>query len=185
MKMESIKSHLRPYSILQKRETTINHAFASALAPNDEYNDEVVSNALKFLGQNPEHDLTCVYCGKKAETWDHVYGLVKNMNFSGYGHVVGNLLPCCKQCNSEKGNKYWLDYLKGKYVSNKKRNNKILRIKAYLNKYLRSRINYNILKAKHASDIKKYEALKSKMFSLMKRADKLASSIRLKISKSS
>ena len=32
MKIKSIKNHLQPYSILGKRQTTINHAFASAIA---------------------------------------------------------------------------------------------------------------------------------------------------------
>src|SRR5262249_13804437 len=37
VKLADIKPHLRPYSIVQRRRTTINHAFASALAPCDEY----------------------------------------------------------------------------------------------------------------------------------------------------
>jgi hypothetical protein len=36
MKRESIRNHLRPYSILGRRRITINHAFASAIAPYDE-----------------------------------------------------------------------------------------------------------------------------------------------------
>jgi hypothetical protein len=36
MKKRSIRFHLSPYSILKKRKTTINHAFASAIGPVDE-----------------------------------------------------------------------------------------------------------------------------------------------------
>jgi len=181
MKKESIKSHLKPYSILQKRETTINHAFASAVAPNDMYDENIVSEAIKYLGQDPNRDLFCVYCGKKAETWDHVHSLVKDMNFSGYGHVIGNLLPCCKQCNSEKGSKTWVDYLNGKRISKTVKNKRKARIKAYIDRYLPRGIDYNVLKSKYTSDINEYESIKSKIFLLMKRADKLASSIRMKL----
>ena len=56
---------------------------------------------------NPDEDLACAYCGVKAQTWDHVYATVRDTHFSGFGHRLGNLLPCCKSCNSSKGNKDW------------------------------------------------------------------------------
>jgi len=40
MRYKSIASHLRHYSMLGRRRTTINHAFASAAAPSDEFDDE-------------------------------------------------------------------------------------------------------------------------------------------------
>jgi hypothetical protein len=42
MKKQSIKFHLSPYPIYQKRKATINHAFASAIAPVDEYVEAIV-----------------------------------------------------------------------------------------------------------------------------------------------
>lgn len=54
LKRESIKNHLRPYSICSRRVTSINHAFASATAINDVYDDELVRQAIVDLGQNPE-----------------------------------------------------------------------------------------------------------------------------------
>ncbi len=78
MKRESIRSHLLPYSIFNRRATTINHAFASAIAQNDDYDDEKISEALTFLGQDPDKDLICVYCDERiAETWDHVFGFAR------------------------------------------------------------------------------------------------------------
>jgi hypothetical protein len=50
MTPKSIRSHLAPYSIFSKRKTTIAHAFASALAPSDEFDKEKVEAALKELG---------------------------------------------------------------------------------------------------------------------------------------
>lgn len=91
MKKHSIKSHLAPYSILQKRKTTINHAFASAIAPVDEYDEAKLVAAILLLGQDPASDLTCVYCDLHATTWDHLVGLVENAELRGYGHQIGNL----------------------------------------------------------------------------------------------
>ena len=35
------------------------------------------------------------------------------MNKSSLGlHSWGNVVPCCKKCNNEKQQKYWLDFLK-------------------------------------------------------------------------
>ncbi len=54
MRRESIKDHLRPYSIYGRRVTTINHAFASAIAINDVYDDALIKQAIVDLGQDPE-----------------------------------------------------------------------------------------------------------------------------------
>ena len=63
MKLESIKKHLSPYSIYQKRHTTIAHAFASALAPVDVYDESKLLSALKNLDQEDVDSIVCVYCG--------------------------------------------------------------------------------------------------------------------------
>ena len=99
MKPSGIKRHLRPYSMVQRRKTTINHAFASALAPCDEYDENRVAEAMALLGQTDLDDLRCVYCDSAAETWDHLVGLVKDSKLNGYGHQIGNLVPCCRDCN--------------------------------------------------------------------------------------
>lgn len=177
MKIESIKHHLQAYSIMGKRQTTINHAFASAIAPNDSYNEKMIREAIKTLGQDPNEDLLCVYCGELAETWDHVFGLVKDLKFSGYGHVVGNLLPCCKKCNSEKGNKRWQDFIKTKPESND-----IFKILSrYFNKYLStSLMDYDYIKKYCPEEISRLEAIKDRIFQLMKEADAIATEVRKK-----
>jgi RNA polymerase subunit RPABC4/transcription elongation factor Spt4 len=111
MKLKSIKKHLRPYSILQKRKTTVNNAFASALAPCDPYNEHKLTLAMEALGQTDLNNLRCVYCQKVAETWDHLVALVKDSELHGYGHQIGNLVPSCKACNSLKGSREWRDFL--------------------------------------------------------------------------
>jgi endonuclease I len=114
MRKSSIKSHLKPYSIHGKRSTTIHHAFASAVAPLELYDEDRVNEALRFLGYQPEEDLWCFYCqSHPAETWDHLEALVQDKKPSKYGHTLGNLVPACKKCNSEKGNKSFAVFLSG------------------------------------------------------------------------
>ena len=114
MRKSSIKSHLKPYSIRGKRSTTIHHAFASAAAPLEIYDEDRLDAALRFLGYQPEEDLWCFYCqSHPAETWDHLEALVRDRRPSGYGHTLGNLIPACKECNSKKGNKSFAVFLSG------------------------------------------------------------------------
>lgn len=49
MKKQDLKRHLKNYIIFDKRKTTINHAFASALSVADEYNDQKVNQAIVTL----------------------------------------------------------------------------------------------------------------------------------------
>ena len=111
MHYSSIRSHLKPYVIVARRKSTISHAFAAAIAPSDVYNQVQIRVAVTELGMNPAGHLTRVYCGLAAQTWDHVYATVRETHFSGFGHRLGNLLPCCKSCNSSKGNKDWARFL--------------------------------------------------------------------------
>ena len=111
MRYSTIRNHLKPYVIVARRRTTINHAFAAAVAPSDEYDEQRIRAAVAMLGQDPDQDLLCAYCGSPAQTWDHVFATVKDSRFSGHGHRLGNLLPCCKPCNSAKGNKDWRRFL--------------------------------------------------------------------------
>lgn len=165
MKKESIKNHLRPYSIYQGRKTTINHAFASAIAPADEYNEEELNKVLRLLGQNPDRDLTCVYCDQPAETWDHLESLVENGQFRGYGHVIGNLVPCCKRCNSEKGAKPWKEYVKDPQ--------KIKQIEAYAE--LARKVCLENVDKKWLDE---YNSLRDQLLTVMEKADEIAEQIR-------
>jgi endonuclease I len=143
VRRQSIRQHLQPYSILSRRKTTINHAFASALAPHDEYDDVRVSQAIRDLGQDPDSDLVCFYCEKRsAETWDHVFGLVKDEQYAGFGHMLGNLVPCCKECNSAKGNRGWREFLEMTLIDNEKRSAKIAQMQRYFERYLPASFGY-------------------------------------------
>ncbi len=123
----------------------------------------------------------CVYCGEPAETWDHVFGLVKNLKYSGYGHVIGNLLPCCKKCNSAKGNKNWLDFLTKKIDDDSLRREKFKIIDNYLQEHLSNELSYSNIEKKCHDEIANYEKIKLQIFDLMKKADIVAASIKNKI----
>lgn len=114
MKFSDIKRYLSPHSIHRARITSINGAFAAAIVPLEIYDADRVLEALRFLGQpDPQGELVCVYCQvQNAKTWDHIVPVIKKKRPNGPGHQLGNLLPCCKDCNSAKGNKDWVDFLR-------------------------------------------------------------------------
>lgn len=135
MRYSDIKRYLKPYVMHDRRRTTVNHAFAAAVAPFDAFNDAEAREAVVDLGQNPDEDLQCVYCGEEAQTWDHVFATVADGQFSGAGHRLGNLLPCCKPCNSKKGNKNWEVYVRSLKVPQQERESRIETIARYLKKH--------------------------------------------------
>jgi hypothetical protein len=110
VKISSIKKYLQSTTIMGRKSTFAN-AFASALAPHDIYSPTAVAEAIRDLGQEPEADLQCVYCGEQAATWDHVFNRVIKGEFSGHGHHIRNLVPCCRKCNERKGSKPWREFL--------------------------------------------------------------------------
>lgn len=132
MHAKSITAYLRPYSIVQKRITTIRNAFAQAEASSDGYDLAKVVEALTELyGEMPPDDLICVYCDKPAETWDHLYSIVQESRYSGYGHRIRNLVPCCKGCNTSKQHKNWEEWLRSRSDRVSRIEERIDRIRAY------------------------------------------------------
>jgi 5-methylcytosine-specific restriction endonuclease McrA len=182
MKRESIHNHLRPYSILGRRKTTINHAFASAIAPYEEYDDKKIIQALRDLGQDPDQDLICAYCGRnKAETWDHVIGLVKNQKFYGYGHTIGNLLPCCQSCNSRKGNKGWEIFLKQLFKEEGESEQRISELQDYFSRYLESRFGQDEIEKLCPEEMKELQKIRLNILALLEEADRIAERIRMNV----
>lgn len=177
MKKNDLKRHLKDYSIFAKRSSTISHAFASALSIADDYDEEKINMALAILGQDPHADLLCAYCDKKAETWDHVKAIVSETAFSGYGHQINNLLPCCKDCNSAKGNKDWKLFLKFKGLDTELRIN---RIENYINHNYLDTKNL-LLTDEFKEDLKIYNEIKEKVLELFKLGDQQATHIRNKL----
>lgn len=178
MKKGSINSHLSPYSITRKRRTTINHAFASAIAPVDKYDEARVSEALQVLGQaDPDGELSCVYCDSPAETWDHLVGLVEKAELRGFGHQVGNLVPCCRYCNSRKGAKAWERYLREVQRDEQSFQIRQERIAAYLQRYA-SPVSIKRRAESSPEEWARYNRVKVRILELMEEADEIAEKLR-------
>ena len=171
MHYSSIRSHLKPYVMVARRKTTINHAFAAAIAPNDAYDANRVREAMRVLGQDPDQILLCAYCGAPAQTWDHVFATVKDSGFSGHGHRLGNLLPCCKPCNSAKGNKDWRLYISGLNLPGQ--TERAARIDAFLTKY-----GVTDVPPRDSPEYTRLLEIKEQVLALLGEADQLAQAIR-------
>ena len=174
MRYDQIRHHLRPYVIRQRRAQTINHAFAAAVAPHDTYNDSEVRRAIQALGQDPDEELACVYCGSAAETWDHVFPTVRSSRFSGHGNRLGNLVPCCKPCNSQKGNKHWEAFMQSQDGAEKQTRLTILA--SYIEQY-RTDDEPQPDTERH----RKLEALRLEVLRLCGEADAIAAEIRAEL----
>ncbi len=176
MKAQSIKKHLTDYSIYVKRWTTINHAFASALSVPDKYDINKVSEAIKVLGQDPDKDLLCVYCKNPAQTWDHIKSLVSKSQYSGNGHQIGNLVPCCTPCNSEKISTDWKEFIDKKENDSSIKAETIERIEKYIHDYTTT-FSFNI-DNEYKIELQNLQLIKEQIFELMKKADIQATAIR-------
>jgi len=162
------KSKIKPYK-MSSRGSTINNAFAAALAMAHVYDEEKLIEALAVLGQNPEEPLRCVYCDGLARTIDHLHGLVRNSTYTGHGHVIGNLVPCCNSCNETKGKKLWRDWAVERGTSE----DQVRRIAEY-ELLAPPTVSEADLKALYPDLMAAYESLRLHTRDLMKTADHLA-----------
>lgn len=176
MKADSIKAHLKPYSIYKKRKTTVNHAFASALAPCSDYDASLVGDALKTLGQDPNGELLCVYCGALAQTWDHLTGLVKDSQLHGYGHQIGNLVPGCRDCNSRKGNMDWRLFVAAS-VTEPRRSSLTRSLELYQAQFA-TPVDMATARSQESAAWARYDEIRHEIHSLMQEADTLAATLR-------
>ncbi|MFN8528235.1 MAG: HNH endonuclease [Anaerolineae bacterium] len=181
MKRQSLQKRLKPYSAYNSRMTTIWYAFASALAPSSKYVDEVICLALETLGQNPDQDLVCVYCDQPATTWDHLQSVVKNKRFSGYGHTLGNLVPCCRECNSRKSGKNWRNYLEIICSDAQVREIKAQQIQSYIDNFLPHITSPEEMLARFPEEMAELDAMLIEIGKLVKSADELALKVRKRL----
>jgi 5-methylcytosine-specific restriction endonuclease McrA len=108
--MSRFKSVMKPYRLLS-RSSTVSNAFAQALSPADDFDEAKLIEAFENLALVGEKGLLCLYCGKGATSVDHLNPLVKDSKFTGWGHVLGNLVPACNECNQSKGGRPWRDFV--------------------------------------------------------------------------
>ncbi|MBT3492114.1 MAG: hypothetical protein HN461_07510 [Rhodospirillaceae bacterium] len=178
VRFETIKRHLRPQKIRSRR-STIDGTFVSALAPYDEYSRELVIEGLKALDQDPDKDLLCTYCGQEAATWDHIFNRVVQRQFSGYGHTVRNLVPCCRSCNERKGGSHWRDYLAT--LSLPDFEVRAERIERFLDHHTAKKTEIGDFERVAGEEYARFMAIRDQVHELIDEADNLASVIREKM----
>ena len=178
MKVSSIKKYLRPSTVMGRKSTFAN-AFASALAPHDIYVQVEVAEAIRDLGQDPDAELQCVYCGAEAATWDHVFNRVVKGDFSGHDHRVRNLVPCCRTCNESKGQKPWREFFETRNPPDKEE--RIRRMEQFLGSADAQPIGMEAMRHKAGEELLRFLEIRSQVFDLMAEADRLAAIIRQKV----
>jgi hypothetical protein len=178
VKLTSIKKYLRPSTVMGRKSTFAN-AFASALAPYDIYVQAEVAEAIRDLGQDPDAELQCVYCGAEAATWDHVFNRVVKGEYSGHGHRVRNLVPCCRTCNESKGQKPWREFLETRNPPDKEE--RIRRMEQFLGTVDSKPIGMEVMSDQAGEELTRFLEIRSQVFDLMAEADRLAAIIRQKV----
>ncbi len=178
MRASSIKKYLRPSTVMGRKSTFAN-AFASALAPYDNFVPADVAEAMRDLGQDPEGELQCVYCGAEAATWDHVFNRVIRGDFSGHGHRIRNLVPCCRTCNESKGQKPWREFFETRSPPDKEE--RIRRMERFLGSAADQPVGTEAMKHKAGEELSRFLEIRSQVFDLMAEADRLAAIIRQKV----
>lgn len=58
-------------------------------------------------------DGRCAYCANPATTWDHIIPISKGGN-----STPGNVIPCCRSCNSSKKDKDLYEWIEEKDLTN-------------------------------------------------------------------
>jgi hypothetical protein len=172
----SIETYLkRPYRIYGRISTTVSYGFASAVATRQPFDAALVAEAIVALGQDPAQ-LRCVYCDDDAQSWDHLNGMVDDGEFSGFGHVIGNLVPACARCNSQKGNRDWRTFVATTVLS-ERREVVETRLSAHEQRYLGDKVD---LDAVAPEEMQRYRELRSQTLQLLRDADAVAAEIREK-----
>jgi hypothetical protein len=174
-----MKTYLKSKHRIIGRWTTINGAFQHAIDVPELYDENKARTALELLGQDPDADLTCVYCGDPAKTWDHLNNNVMDGWFSGYGSRIYNLVPACRRCNESKTQKPWKKYLE--YLNRDDRETRESVLSRFAEKTEAARFGWSEIKAEFPDLAKDYAALRTELRSLLEKADGIAEQIRGKI----
>lgn len=171
-RLDLFKKKMRKVSIAGERGSSINNAFASALAMVGVFDEDAINRALGKLGQPSTGPLRCVYCDSEATDADHLVGLVKATRYTGHGQVIGNLVPSCGPCNQRKGNKPWRAWAASEGITNER----IARIGDY-ETLAPPAVSEEQLRDLYPDLMEAYERLKNLCKDTMRVADHLANEI--------
>lgn len=105
---------------------------------------------------------------------------MKNSELRGYGHQIGNLVPCCRSCNSKKGSKDWQQFIDHHVTQATNRRQIQAKLTNYLAKYAKL-IDIDQIKREAPDEWLRYLAVKEQILALMKEADMIAGAIRKRL----
>lgn len=92
---------------ITSRISTLRRSMACTLLNRDACTPEQEQLWMIFFPDNK-----CAYCGQEATHLDHLHPMIRDNEPTGYGTDPGNLVPCCKKCNTPKGNMEWEDFMR-------------------------------------------------------------------------
>lgn len=162
---------MKPYRLLN-RSSTVSNAFAQALAPADDYDEATLETEFRRLGLVGDEVLHCAYCSRPANSVDHLNPLVNDKKFTGWGHVFGNLVPACGDCNQSKGGRAWRDFARESGVTE----SQIQKIEAY-ERQSPTPVSQDDLSELYPDLIDAYERLRNLNVDTLKTAQSLANEI--------
>jgi len=97
--------------------SALNNQFAKAAALSVVPDAATFAEAMLLL--DPEcsgEPQRCVYCKVQPRSdWDHLVGVVLDLEPSGFGNYLGNLVPACSDCNGSKSNSPWLGWFEANF----------------------------------------------------------------------
>lgn len=161
------------------RWSTITGSFAAALVLFDAYDEAAARAAIADLGQDPDGDLQCVYCGEAAATWDHIEPKVKNRRPTGHGHHIRNLVPSCRHCNETKSGNGWRTHIAK--VAPDAMKTRIARIEKFLGTGGVAPVSQKEFEAVGGKKLTRFYAILDEVESLLREADLLADDIRSRL----
>lgn len=161
--------------------TSIRRGSSLRIQFKDTITEADIENALKILGMTAK-DIRCVYCGNKATTWDHFYGLVKDKEPRIRSSSIYNFVPCCHRCNFTRGTESWeewIDALKSRgawWGIQKTENKRLARLRKYQNKSRRIK-DLSPTKVFKKDTWNQYKNICERVIKLLKEADTVASKL--------
>lgn len=106
---------------ITSRISTLRRSMACTLMNRDACTLEQEQVWLKYFPDNK-----CAYCGQEATHLDHLHPMIRDNEPTGFGTDPGNLVPCCKNCNTPKGNMAWADFMRSSKCKHMEKPNKTL-----------------------------------------------------------
>lgn len=95
---------------LSGRKSTIAKSFSDGIAPRLQPTREEHEQFIKFFPK-VDGNHKCAYCGDRFEYYEHFRPLVIGTKPTGYGSDIYNLVPSCGNCNQNKGNSNWKEWM--------------------------------------------------------------------------